>query len=61
MNKKKISIKISSEEIRKIRSGARRQIDIENGIGLNRKSSVFSDKKKEKNKNACRDKKEFDE
>jgi hypothetical protein len=47
---------ISKEDLRKISAGARRAIDVENGIGVNRKHQVFNDKKKEIDKTKCRKK-----
>lgn len=49
--------KITKEELRKIAAGARRAVDLELGIGINAHHTISIDKKKEKNKTLCRDKK----
>ena len=48
--------KITKEELRRIAAGARRAVDIEMGISINSHYTISIDKKKEKNKNLCRDK-----
>jgi hypothetical protein len=40
-----------------IHRGARRQVDVEEGLGVDRKQQVFTDKKKKENKIHCRIKK----
>lgn len=46
--------KISKDELLTIKRGARREAEIEVGIGVNRKKQVFTDKKKKANKEQCR-------
>jgi hypothetical protein len=52
--------KITKAQLRKIAAGARRAVDLELGIGLNTHHTISVDKKKENNKNRCRDKKKDD-
>jgi hypothetical protein len=54
----KIKTKITKEELRKIAAGARRAVDIELGIGLNNRHTIFTDKKKKADKEKCRKKKD---
>jgi len=54
---KKKRTKITKEELRKIAAGARRAVDLEIGIGINAHHTISTDKKKEENKNRCRNKK----
>lgn len=53
---KKSNTKIKKDELRKIKRGARRNVDVAEGIGVNRKAQVFVDKKKKTSKNKCREK-----
>ena len=57
---KKKRTKITKEELRKIAAGARRAVDLELGIGINTHHTISVDKKKEKSKKHCRDKKKDD-
>jgi hypothetical protein len=57
---KKKHSRITKEQLRKIAAGARRSVDIEMGIGLNAHHTVSVDRRKENNKNLCRDKKNSD-
>lgn len=53
----KPKITITKEEIRKLKSKVRREIDILAGEGVDRKHQVFVDRKKEKSRKHCRAKK----
>lgn len=48
--------KITKEELRKIAAGARRAVDVELGIGVNARHTIFIDKKKKFSKGKCRTK-----
>jgi hypothetical protein len=50
-------IKITREELLKIKRAAHREAEISEGIGVDRKNQVFVDRKKEQNKKLCRGKK----
>lgn len=53
----KKDLKITKRQLRKIIAGARRAIDIEMGVRINSHYTISTDKKKERNKNLCRNKK----
>jgi hypothetical protein len=45
---------LTKDKIHNIIRGARREVDISLGIGLNNKRAVFVDRRKKENKNYCR-------
>jgi len=49
-------MKFTKEELRKIAADARRDIDLQEGIGLNRHKNISVDEKKKRSKNKCRNK-----
>jgi hypothetical protein len=48
--------KITKEDMATIKRGARRDVEIEVGIGINRKHDIFVDRKKQISKDKCRTK-----
>ena len=53
--------KISRDKLRKIVAAARREIDLEDYIGIDRKNQVYIDRRKKQDRDKCRKKIEDDE
>lgn len=54
--KKKPKSTIERDELLNIKRGVRREIDVQDGVGINRRHNVEKDKKKAGNKDQCRSK-----
>ena len=54
--KKRKPKKIDREELLNIKRGVRREIDVQDGVGVNRRHNIEKDKKKAASKDQCRSK-----
>ena len=56
MAKKKKKLKIERDDLLNIKRGVRREIDVQDGVGINRRHNVETDRKKQRAKDQCRSK-----